>query len=148
MYRIYMEYIKTDSITTDDKGVLTLLSRECSDLYGDVIHLARYMVNTYSMTYFDVFDGCGTELRYSRKRDQQDISVFPNPTEGKVYVRFQEAFDGVLDITDATGKVITQKKIKNSNTLEIDLFKKNGVYIFRFSNDEGNVINKKIVLIE
>jgi hypothetical protein len=146
VYRIYMEYIKTDSIATADRGVLTSLSRECSDLYGDVIHLARAMTNTYSVTYFDVFDGC--ELRNSQKRGQEDISVFPNPTEGKVKVRFQEAFDGVLDITDASGRLIMQKKIKNTSIMEIDLFRMNGIYIFRFCNDEGNVTNKKIVVIE
>lgn len=32
VYRIYMEYIKTDSFTTADRSVLTSLSRECSDL--------------------------------------------------------------------------------------------------------------------
>jgi hypothetical protein len=148
VYRIYMKYIKTDSIATADRGVLSSLSRECSDLYGDAIHLARAMVNTYSLTYFDVFDGCGTELRYSLKSEPQDISVFPNPTEGKVHVRFQESFDGVLDISDTSGKLILQKKIKNTSMLEIDLFRRNGIYIFRFTNNEGNVINKKIVVIE
>lgn len=148
VYRIYMEYIKTDSIGMSDREALTALSRECSDLYGDIIHLARAMVNTYSTTYFDIFDNCGTELRNNWNRDQQEISVFPNPANGKVHIRFNEAFDGVLDIMSVSGKLIMQKKINNTNAIEIELFEKSGVFIFRFSDDTGNVTNKKIVVIE
>lgn len=68
IYLIYVKFLQQGSVAMTDRSALTELSQECSDLYGDAIHLARAMANTYSDTYFDIYDICsqGTTIRQKR----------------------------------------------------------------------------------
>ncbi|MBK6362186.1 MAG: T9SS type A sorting domain-containing protein [Saprospiraceae bacterium] len=66
----------------------------------------------------------------------------------KINISFQDVYNGIFGITDVSGRLILQKEIKNMYIFEIDLINQKGVYICRFSDDQGNVANKKIVVID
>lgn len=95
-------------------------------------------VNYYRLNQID-FDGTS---RYSEIRavnvldDRYDIlTVFPNPTSGMTEVIFNSYSkeEGILTLTDATGKLIAQENIpvvKGGNRLDLNMFEQDaGIYI-------------------
>ena len=55
---IYLNFLKDGRVSDNDKNLVEQHSTECSDIYGDVIHLARAIANSYNKIYYDVYDGC------------------------------------------------------------------------------------------
>lgn len=72
-------------------------------------------------------------------------ALFPNPTTGQFYVTFSKVLKGAaVNITDVSGKVITQFRA-SGNRILFDLSgKAAGVYYVRIE-EEGKVISKKVV---
>jgi len=67
-----------------------------------------------------------------------ELSVFPNPTEGKVTVKSD------LEITQINLYAIDGKLISVNKTLEIDINTK-GVYFLKIVTEKGNIIRKIVV---
>ena len=81
----------------------------------------------------------------------ENFEVFPNPSEGKVNIKFKSPSDSemTLKVVDVTGKVIYTEDLKPENgeynkSLELQNAK-SGVYIVRIEQD-GKLTSEKIIM--
>jgi hypothetical protein len=97
--------------------------------------------DTYSAPAFVIFD---TDKKFAEKINEfvsENISVFPNPTSGIIYVDCDKSFDAV--IYNYQGQVVMKK---NNNDGQIDLSElTTGVYFLEII-ENNNVIIEKIIL--
>ena len=97
--------------------------------------------DTYSAPAFVIFD---TDKKFAEKINEfvsENISVFPNPTSGIIYVDCDKSFDAV--IYNYQGQVVMKK---NNNDGQIDLSElTTGVYFLEI-RENNNVIIEKIIL--
>ncbi|MBW7468424.1 hypothetical protein ABID22_002836 [Pontibacter aydingkolensis] len=81
---------------------------------------------------------------------KQPVSVYPNPTTGKVYIQMEMPSKSAVEvrITDVSGRVIYskayQQQLKLEETLQLDK-QPRGVYLLQITTSEG-VIQRRIVL--
>jgi len=97
---------------------------------NDGTHL-RYI---YSSHEFNIEQGVGIKDILTK-----EISIFPNPTNGLVFINaqvFQNPESLNIELTDLSGKIIYQSLIQK-NQLEIDLSSCNpGVYLIKIQTDK------------
>ena len=77
-----------------------------------------------------------------------DISVFPNPTTGLIYVSFVNKSSSVLRVQNILGEnvYISNINAKGEVTKQIDLSNySNGIYLIQLSS-KYKIVNKKIIL--
>ena len=76
----------------------------------------------------------------------ETLSIYPNPTKSSITIDIgkNEIENSTLSIFDLLGKIVYQKQVlKKSNPINLEEFS-NGIYIVKFSNNNG-VITKKII---
>jgi len=79
-----------------------------------------------------------------------DFVVFPNPSQGRVNIQFNQFIDNELniEIVNMNGSVTKFQKQVNSNILQLDMENlADGIYQLRISNDKFNQ-TKKLVLLK
>jgi len=105
---------------------------------NDGTHL-RYI---YSSHEFNIEQGVGIKDILTK-----EISIFPNPTNGLVFINaqvFQNPESLNIELTDLSGKIIYQSLIQK-NQLEIDLSSCNpGVYLIKIQTDK-EIFYSKII---
>ncbi len=75
------------------------------------------------------------------------VSVSPNPTSENIQVRFEQPFDGTIELLQLDGKSL-QRYAVNGQAFSTSLNKFDaGLYLLRFANQEGS-FTKKISLIK
>jgi len=124
---------------------------ECADIYGDAIYIARAMANTFTDTYFDIYDGCHTQSGPRSKKDESmvnQIEIYPNPTSGLVELKLPQHYNGRAVVYNTTGHPIKSVTISDSDVKEIDLSELGGVFYVQFRSLEGEVITKKIIVLK
>jgi hypothetical protein len=79
--------------------------------------------------------------------ENSKISVFPNPSSGKITVRFDADFNGaVVQVYSLDGKMAAEVPVTGSE-LEIDLSKKaKGAYLIQVTKGDLPLMNKKVVI--
>lgn len=148
-YMLYTKFLQTDTIAVTDRSALEALSTECSDRYGDAIHLARAMTNTYADTYYDIYDDCDLNNLLKRKKPViQEITVYPNPSVGVFNLSLPETFSGFVEVSDMTGRVVLKRMIREGNLPTIDLTGQKGLLILRFEEVKGTSTLRKVIVIE
>lgn len=80
------------------------------------------------------------------KKNKNDFSIFPNPSNEKFIIEMDNYQNSNYEIHDLNGKLILSSKII-SETTEINITDKTGVFILRIINENGVSI-KKIILTE
>jgi len=71
-----------------------------------------------------------------------DITIYPNPTDGKVNVDLGETLNEfTVRINDLSGKTISHATYKNTETFEINLNVKPGTYLMAIKSG-----NKKVTI--
>ncbi len=149
-YTDELEYEGLDQNPRVDPDVVAI-SQECSDEYGDAVHLARSLASVQgSDIYHDAYDGCrdtGYSSPRSSKAVDPDMALFPNPTNGNLNIQFSDRATGTLRIYNSQGMLMRSYRINESlsTKLSIDLY---GVYIARFTKSTGETISKKIIVIK
>jgi hypothetical protein len=94
---------------------------------------------------YDATTGCVILTTVIEKEDIKNISIFPNPSNGKFQLTLNNLKLNTFEITDVLGNIILRSEIKNETT-EIDLSDRStGIYFVRISNSKGNFVVKKIV---
>lgn len=77
--------------------------------------------------------------------NQNNIAVYPNPTENYIYITCDQPYQAMLYTTD--GRLVGTCRHELGNTHPIDLTTfTSGVYYLRLVNDDGIVATKKIVV--
>jgi len=149
---LYVKFIKDGAIIQPtDKEALIALSMECADNYGDAIYLARAMTNTFTPTYFDIYDDCQTQTGPRSKKVNDyvnQIELNPNPTTGLVNFRLPSNYMGMAYIISIDGRILRSILIENSNTNEVDISDLDGVYFIKFISNQGKVQSNKIIVLK
>ncbi len=151
IFKLYVKYLKTGEVAVADRPTLVAYSSECADIYGDAIHVARAMANTYDNTYFDAYDVCitpTTPRSITTSEVATAISVHPNPTSGILYLNLPDNYTGQVTVRDIDGKAIIHQEIKSSNLTNLDLTMYSGVYFVTFTSDSGEQSVHKVILIK
>ncbi len=77
----------------------------------------------------------------------QSLTIYPNPSSGKVYLEFEAVVKDVsIRIVDVTGKLVSQQVISNSESYEIELREKPGVYFIQVFREGVLLKNEKLLL--
>ncbi|TXB66746.1 T9SS type A sorting domain-containing protein [Vicingus serpentipes] len=71
-----------------------------------------------------------------------DINIYPNPTSSNLYFKANTPY--TIDITDMYGKLIESYTESTNKIIDVS-FLKNGIYLFKFSNNKSS-ITKKIII--
>ncbi len=149
VYKTYITFLQQDSIDESLQPALNSLSQDCSDIYGDAIHLARSMANTYDNTYLDQFDECidNVEMRSRVDEELNNIFVSPNPSTGIFNVSLPTGFKGKLSVIDVAGHTLLNKNIVDGDLDTLDLSAYSGILFMRFTSMEGVVTVHKVIVI-
>lgn len=82
------------------------------------------------------------ELGIETLTSEQIVSIYPNPTKGVIYINPKE--NGLLTITDVTGKILFVKEIENQESIDMSKFTNTLLHVsFRSLN---NTVNQKILV--
>jgi hypothetical protein len=66
---------------------------------------------------------------------ENNILVYPNPTDGLIYVEFKESVkDITLDVFDNLGRIVLTKKFENIQRIETNIEGSTGLYTIRVSD--------------
>ncbi len=111
----------------------------------------------YGMTYDggsfaagNIFKYSGIPVAISEWIENEDLNVYPNPSNGLISVSTSQTHfisgKTTLVVYDNQGKMVLQKDVPNPNELKIDLSSQvNGVYFLRLT-DGTHIVSKKIIL--
>ena len=74
----------------------------------------------------------------------EGINIYPNPTSGKIYFKFEKSNIKKITISNMSGGILLEKSnIKNNGTTDISNFR-NGIYFINILSKQGNY-TKKII---
>lgn len=71
------------------------------------------------------------------------LNVYPNPTNGTVYIEFSQLTDGFLTVYDAVGQIVTKENITNlKHTINLE-GNERGIYFLKVESKN----NSKVISI-
>jgi len=104
--------------------------------------------NFTQLSFFAVPHAFATSIQNVKSNADFNMSVFPNPTNGKAIIQYQVSADShpVLFLFNALGQQLMQTNLINSENLyEIDLSGlSNGFYYLKLQTEQGSSIKKII----
>jgi hypothetical protein len=87
-----------------------------------------------------------TEVVGIEDHDNWNLSVYPNPTNGLIYIEGKDLSGSQIVIRNIIGNQIVKKVIQKSRKTEIDLSGySNGIYLLHIRKGDKNVIRKIVV---
>ena len=75
----------------------------------------------------------------------ESVRVYPNPTNGVVYVKNIASFDNI-EITNALGQSVYSSSTNGKTVMSVDLSASKGVYFVRLTNAQGEQVSKRVVV--
>lgn len=149
--KLYVKFLRQGEVAQNDRSALLVYSAECSDMYGDAIHLARAMANTFDDTYFDTYDGClqdGGPRTRKETVQLEVVNIYPNPTSGKIYFQLSKHYNGQAEVYNLDGKRLKSLIITDSNINEIDVSDLRGLLNLQLRSIDGSIVSKKIIVLK
>lgn len=74
-------------------------------------------------------------------------TVFPNPANQTITIKFDQLYTGQIFLYDLTGKILSQKKASASLQEEFDVsVLANGVYYIKYVREQGNISTQRVVI--
>ena len=110
---------------------------------------AIYKLINPNAFYDDEFTCIQSGIVYRKKPEiSQYVSVFPNPSTGKIILSYSIGTDATLIVTDEMGRAILSTTVEaNSASKSIDLSRfTNGIYFYKICNEAFILGTGKIVL--
>lgn len=150
VYTIYIKFLVHQDLSHEDKADIQLLAQKCSDVYGDAVHIARAIANTFDDIYYDAYDHCieNIEPRSSANTPQNEvITIAPNPTTGEFTIDFGKEFEGKLTLSNAMGETVLSIQLQQLRTYTHRIDNNVGLYFVRLESSTGIVTHKKLILI-
>ena len=153
-YLIYASAMQ-GSHTSADSLNLIALANSCPLLNGTVVFQARALRNILIQGYENYEDNCpnGISVEKLTSVEKGNVSksllVYPNPSNGKVYISGFAASDkvGTVEVSDITGKVISKQQYPvKSGIIELNLNLTNGVYFVKCISNEVSYDIQKIIV--
>jgi len=90
-----------------------------------------------------VSTNCSGIISSSTNILNQEINIYPNPTQGRLFISTSEKITSI-SITNIIGKEVFSQINFNDNSIDLNSFK-NGVYFISINTNKG-VVTKKIIL--
>jgi len=148
IYIEYIDFVQNGEIAPEHQNNLVDYSQDCSDMYGDAIHLVRALTNTFDSTYYDVYDGCLSEPIEPRSNGTNTLNalVLPNPTKSTIMISTEKSITGIVNVFDLSGRIVFSENIKKVNQHTLELKLEDGVYLINIISDTGEKYSKKIVV--
>jgi len=150
----YIEELENDNLDNNPRldADIVAISQECSDEYGDTVHLARSIASLQgSQVYYDHNDGC-RDTGYSSPRSSINestilLDVSPNPSNGLFNVDLGYATQGKLTLLSSQGQFMKELVIIDQSELNFES-EESGIYFLRFVNKDGQSTIKKLICIK
>ncbi len=102
---------------------------------GEIIIKPHNSNQTQSGLISMVVEMNGRVLETSNFKINEKLSVYPNPTNAKIYFETSEFIQNEkINIYNNLGQVVAQKSIDNSKSIDLSSLS-SGVYILKFDND-------------
>jgi hypothetical protein len=83
--------------------------------------------------------------------NQMSIKVFPNPSNGLIFINYQSSFNFFVEFSDLLGSVIFRHDLSasRSNSQIYNDKLQNGVYLYRIVTESGSQLKTgKIVVLK
>jgi hypothetical protein len=90
-----------------------------------------------------------SESQINNDLDKSEVSIYPNPSEGKFQISTNNFNISELEIIDITGKIISKSKIENENenNFHLDISNQpNGIYFVILTNSKNTTFVNKVIL--
>ena len=101
--------------------------------------MGSYYPNMWTYTrHYQYFFSSKTVGIHDNTNTKPEISISPNPSNGKFSITLPEDFkESNVEILNIAGKIIYQKSVQNTNTLNIDLNVPPGLYFIKVQKPKG-----------
>ena len=126
-----------------------------SSPYGSSAFYRKLQYSSSFIYKYDFFKNSGYSVRGVRdalvtaleeNNNTPSIDIYPNPTNGSFVIAQANADKMGIEIYDVIGKLLFKIETVNIETA-IDLTKQpKGIYFIKLTGENGNVLNKKIIL--
>lgn len=107
--------------------------------------LLRYYISEDSVNYIDSVD---LEVCFNVGLDdltQAEFTVGPNPAQSAVLIQSSNVGGGILQVVDATGRLIRAEEVELPYTLDVSNLE-NGAYFLRISLDQSRSVQQKLII--
>ena len=74
-----------------------------------------------------------------------EVSVFPNPSSGQIFIAVPNTIDRIITVSDLNGRVVLQVSTSDQKITLNLLNEPDGLYLISIA-DEGQTLTRKIVL--
>lgn len=82
-----------------------------------------------------------------KENELVEISLYPNPSNGTIYLKSSGNADYKISVTDVTGKIVHEQKINSQLVYEINLNQSNGLYFLRITDlQNGHSKTEKLII--
>jgi hypothetical protein len=109
----------------------------------------NYLVNMYKTNSSSNYKMANVNIEdnFNSFESDNDISVFPNPTDGKIQIIATKSGISHIEVLDPRGQIIYNAKYNSQQNAEIDLSKyPTGIYILKLTDSQNSVSIRKIIL--
>jgi len=150
---LYISFKNADNSWTTPQNFGNTINTTANEYYPDITADGKYM--TYGNgndIYWVAIENTIADLRATSgvtsiaKSENQDIKIYPNPSNGKFNISFGETLNHKVSIqvTDITGRLILSETYNNISNTTIDLNTvTKGIYFVNL-NINGKITNQKI----
>ena len=153
-YRQMLKWLQGGKLTPQDSTMLHGIAMQCSDEYGDVIHVARAILGQYNDVNYDTYNDCNTSNQSQtvpRSAEviayAQNISIQPNPSSGTFLVDFAEEYSGKVEVYTLQGKLLTSSLYHKASYTSIVVDNYNGIVIVRVQHvGQSPLVRRAIIL--
>lgn len=145
-------YLNETELSMEDSLSLTEISCKDGRIYGEVVYIARAILNSSLNDSDDCSGRKFHPIEFLASTGNSNFNVYPNPSSGVINISANKAPQGDLSImmTDIYGKQFRLNsnsqtdKVFSINTIEIPA----GIYLFNILINEIKVYCEKVVLFK
>ena len=143
-----------ESITQEELDDLQRIAGLCPLEYGKVVYEAWGLLEILGIKLDEITieNNCSNELqpRSADKNKSMQFAIYPNPTDGMIYLTIGDNIADEMIIFNSMGEKITTKNVntgKNNFVIDMSGFE-NGIYIYKLNKGNKEIFSGKLVLMK
>ncbi len=70
-------------------------------------------------------------------QQQIELTYYPNPTSGELFVEFSQMFSGTLTVFGIMGQEMVARELSPTHRIELELPEAAGTYVIRLAHENG-----------
>jgi len=101
--------------------------------------------NNIYLDNFKILGNCKIPLKIEKLTSLEDFKLYPNPVEDLLNIDFGKTENGIMEITDLTGRLMLKESILNTDLKQVNVssFSK-GIYFIRLQLSQGTSVKSFI----